>query len=206
MEASFHPANEGSLVCCSWDGFTAGEKQSLGGGRKGEEQGEMGSGRKGGKQAKFSSWKRTLTGLAGGSSSTAVCTCGRGEQYETHVWIKAAGHGLCYSCHSTRPLTPSAMQKQFWRYRTEPFERADPGCSSSSPAQPAHAASSHTGSGQADFPKLNNVCHCLGAEQGGWQQVGKGFPLPEPYLKHRTAHRSQCICEAAFIAIQSPLP
>lgn len=73
-------------------------------------------------------------GLAGGSSSAAVRTCGRGEQYETHVWIKAAGRGLCYSCHRARPLTLSEMQKQFWRCRTERFERAAPSCSSSPPS------------------------------------------------------------------------
>lgn len=60
--------------------------------------------REGEKQAKFSSQKKTLTGLAGGlsSRSSVYIRGGRKKQYETHVWIKEAGHGLCYSCHSAR--------------------------------------------------------------------------------------------------------
>lgn len=55
----------------------------------------------------FPRQKKILTGLAEGlSSHSHVVHMRRGgggdKQYETHVWIKEAGHGLCYSCHSAQ--------------------------------------------------------------------------------------------------------
>lgn len=143
----------------------------------------MGSGRRGGKQAKFSSWKRTLTGLAGGSTSAAVRTCGRGEQYETHVWIKAAGRGLCYSCHRARPLTLSEMQKQFWRCRTERFERAAPSCSSSPPSTACPRSTQPHRDRTSRFPKAQQWVSLSGSRAGwltaGWEWISIARTIPQ---------------------------
>lgn len=144
-----------------------------------EERGEKGRGGKEiEKHAKFSWPKENLNGFGWGlAQPQPCCSCvgGEAQQCETHVWIKAAGHGLCYSCHSARAsasLQPAVGVGVEVQNNPVWFDRAAPLCKTERIREPA--------AGQS---------HPLGSRD--WEGLGQSWgpgAAPTPHLHAGSSH------------------